>query len=164
MMSIFYLPDLYTLRRKCKELYSEAVRSEDWQKACRLSFIQGYLRHDDCLLRRNWHQLAPSNFLPDLGYSREAILAAEERIEEKAKFKGKLQYTDKEGNVYTREAILDPDVEEYYAFEHFGFFKIHKSMGFYSLNWDGEWEFDAEAERRYYDTQYDYGAAKIVKK
>ena len=62
----------------------------------------------------------------------------EKCIPEKRGFKGKLLYTDKAGNTYIREAILDPQREEYYAFEHFGIFKIHQSQGFYSLNPEGE--------------------------
>ena len=86
----------------------------------------------------------------------------EKCIPEKRGFKGKLLYTDKAGNTYIREAILDPQREEYYAFEHFGIFKIHQTQGFYSLNPEGEWKRDPEAERRYYDVQYDYRHAKII--
>ena len=157
------LPDLNKLREQCHTARRAAIIAQDWPRACSLSYLQGYLKHDDCLDRRKWHIFAPHVFLPFLGYSEEKVLELEERINEAARFRGKLQYTDSEGKTHICEAILDPQTETYYAFLHFGFFKRDAIGSFYSLNHNGEWERDVNAERRYYDSQYDYVNAKIMR-
>lgn len=158
-----YFPPLHNLRRRCDDRIRDAVEAQDWKTAMELREIRGYLRHDDCLKRTNWRHMRPREFLPPLGYTRSSVVAVEEKIERLSQFRGKLQATDNQGQVHVREAILDTDVEEYYMFEDFGFFKIHSSWGFFSLNYEGQWEFDAEAERRYFDAQYDYYPAKIIR-
>lgn len=156
------LPDINILRKKCDELIGRARQEQDLDRCCRLCLIRGYLYHDDCLHRYHWHKVRPSSFLPALGYDREEIIALEKEIEEKSAYRAKLQFTDENGKLQTREAIVDPKVESYYAFEYFGIFKIRYGSEFYSLRHDGTWELDFDAEYRYHNNNYDYTFARIV--
>lgn len=155
-------PPLDEIRKQCNEQLKKAIEEQNWEKALFLSEIKGYIRRDDCLDRKNWRYFRPLVFIGYLGYSLTSIIEAEEQIREMLRFKGKLQYVDKKGKVYSREAMLDPEEEEYYFFENFGFVKI-RTWNFYSLNNKGKWEYDVDAERRYYDAQYTYHRATIVK-
>lgn len=158
-----FLPYPSTLRYKCHQLLRQAMEQKDIHRVRRLSFIEGYLRRSDCLLHKNWCIQRPSDFLPDLGYDRQYVIEQERKIEEKYEFRGKLQYYDYKGQLHTQEAILDPEVEEYYTDACSGIYKIRYGASFYFLKEDGQWVFTPEAGREYYDICTKFYSVKIIR-
>lgn len=70
--------------------------------------------------------------------------------------KGYFIYKGHNGKTFCQEAILDPDVEEYFRFDSGLIFKIVNDMSFYYLDGDGRWIHDGDLQRMFIDPQYSF--------
>lgn len=156
--------DLQTIRDRCNSLLAAAVISGDKKRIDELFEAKKFLEKDDCFVDAD--ELKSMLILCDLGYSLSQTDEIYENFNKVEILLGFLEYIDKDGELIQVEAMLSPSIEDYYKFTDNLIFKFNKkNKKFYSLI-DGEWVYDGDLERKFYDAEYDYTSIgyKIVMK
>lgn len=158
------MDDLNIIRKRCDILLAAANNCGDKKRFDELKKIKKFLENDKCFMETD--EFTVTYTLADLGYTLEQANDIYEYFNRVGILPGLLEYTDNEGNVIQIEAMLSPDVEDYYKFDNGNIFKFdNKKQKFYSLN-NGKWVYDAELQRKFYDSGYNYEriSYKITKK
>lgn len=150
------MESLETIRNRCDILLAAAKTSNNEERVELLTRVKEFLKNDNCFVGAYKYRY----YLLALGYDFDQINEVYDYYNDIKVFLGLLEYTDKNGNVCQKEAMLCPSVEIYYIFDNGIIFKLNKNNHmFYSLV-DGNWVYDVDVERMFYDAQYNYKPIK----
>lgn len=148
------MDDLKTIRNRCDVLLAAANVSGDGILINRLNMVKDFLKDDNCFVGVDT-KTARYNLLR-LGYDFDQADEIYNYYNKVEVFSGLLEFSDNEGNLIQVEAMLSPSVEDYYIFDNGLIFKFNnKNNNFYYLS-DGKWIYDAELQRKFYDSGYNY--------
>ena len=158
------MDNLKTVRNRCDVLLAAANVSGDKERINTLLEVQEFLKDDNCFVQADEFKF--TYFMLSLGYNFDQLNKIYDYYNNIKTYSGILEYTDGDGNVFQEEAILCPDVEDYYMFDNGLIFKFdNRKNKFYSLI-DGEWIYNSNLEKKFYDSEYDYERIqyKIIEK
>lgn len=156
------MDDLKTIRNRCDILLAAANVSGDAILINKLNKVKEFLKNDNCFVGVDT-KTARYNLLR-LGYDFDQADEIYNYYNKVEVFSGLLEFSDNEGNLIQVEAMLSPSVEDYYIFDNGLIFKLNnKNNNFYYLS-DGKWIYDAELQRKFYDSGYNYDRIFYKKK
>ena len=152
------MDNLNTIRSRCDLLLAAANVSGDKKRVDKLIEVQKFLSDDNCFSSVN--EVDCTYFLLRLGYDFDEAKQIYDSFNTVQTVLGVLEYIDKNGNLHQFEAMLCPDVEDYYMFNNGLIFKFNnKSNKFYSLV-DGDWVHNGGLQKKFYSSEYDYERIK----
>lgn len=152
------MSDLKQLRDRCDMLLAAANVSGDTKRINQLNEIKQFLAREDSFLKVD--QVKCIYFLVRLGYDFEEANEIYNKFNKIELLPGILEYTDNKGNVFQKEALLCPKIDDYYMFDNGLIFKFdNMEKKFYALI-NGQWVHDGSIQKKFYSSEYNYERIK----
>ena len=145
--------DLERIRTRCREQLAQAEAEENEKMILRFRAIRQALQEDDCFSNRRKREKIRLAFIAWLDFPLQEKEEFLKKMEDAARRPGILLCPVGNGKTVQVNAILDPEIEDYYQFSNGIICKIREETSFYYLR-DGKWICDGDLQRWFEDPQY----------